>query len=593
MVALITRHFRIHQAIQFYESFNEALSTRYYFYIGKSFAYANTIPITGTVKTTTTSNTIVGQGTYFTTELAVGDRIGITDQSTVVRVHSIPTAQTIIVTPRPSNSISVGANAYIRKLFSELQPPTPIDTYQDTYYDIWRNVIAMKRVQSSDIAYVTTKHTWANNNLYTEFDDRDENLYNKSFYVITNGDNNVYKCIDNNRGANSTVKPTTTDVSNIQLTSDGYRWKYMFTVTSGLALKFITNDYIPITVNNAVRSNASNGSINHIKILANGSNYLFTKNTFASIVNSTAYTIKSDAGSVDGSYVDSSIFIRSGLGSGQIKKIVKYYGANNTIVVNSAFTVTPNTSSGYTISPSVVIMGDSGGSQISRATAYVSNVYNGQIKNIRIIDQGRSYSTANVTIISNTSWGKGATARAVISPKGGHGYDPADELYAYNVMMNIKTQGSESNTFPTNNDFRFIGIIKDPLYANGDPATTSLIDQTTRITVAEVNGDFIADEIVTGRVSKAKGRVVSFANSNLARTDGILKLIRVTTNGTGGTFAPGEIIDGASSTISANVQSVAANICKPYSGVVIYNENKEPILRNPDQTEDYKITIRF
>jgi hypothetical protein len=440
---------------------------------------------------------------------------------------------------------------------------------------------------------VTNRYNWKSGTVYTEYDDQLSQLYTKQFYVITPIDNNVYKCIDNNRGAASTVKPTSTDVSNIQLTADKYRWKYMFTVTSGLALKFLTSDFIPIATNNSVRLYASNGAINHIKIIANGTNYISTTNTFSSIVNSTAYTIKNNSSLVDGSYVGSSIYISSGLGSGQIKKIVKYYGASKILVVNSAFTITPNTLSRYVISPTVTIRGDSGASVTTRATAYVSNVYNGQIRSIRIIDQGRSYSTANVIISSNTSWGRGATARAIIPPVGGHGYDPVDELYAYNVMMNIKTQGSESGTFPTNNDFRLIGIVQDPLYSNGAIANTSVIDQTTKITVSEVSGDFVADEVVTGTTSKATARVVVFANTNNARTKGTLKVIRVTTNGTGGSFLIGETLVGAVSTITANVQSSAATPVRQYSGALIYNENKEPIIRNPDQTEDYKLTVRF
>ena len=75
---------------------------------------SNTYQLTGTVKTNSSSNTIIGQGTNFSGELVAGDRVGITAQGTVVRVHSISGAQTMIVTPRPSASITTGANAYIR-----------------------------------------------------------------------------------------------------------------------------------------------------------------------------------------------------------------------------------------------------------------------------------------------------------------------------------------------------------------------------------------------------------------------------------------------------------------------------------------------
>jgi hypothetical protein len=594
MTALITRHFRIHNAIQFFESFNEAAPTRYYFFIGKTQPYANAIPLSGTVKTTSSSNTIVGQGTLFKTELAVGDRVGITGQATVVRVHSIPSAQSIVVTPRPSATITAGANAYIRKLFAETNPPAVDASYNNVYYDVWRDMIALKKFQSSDVSHVIPNNVWANNTFYTEYDDKDADLDTKQFYT-------VYKCIDNNRGANSTVKPTTIDYSNIQFTSDGYRWKYMYTVTPGEALKFKTNAYIPVKTLTAndnsnqwyVQQLASNGAIHHIKITSNGSGYLSTSNTFQSIINSTYLTIKSNASSVDGSYVGSGLYISEGAGSGQLRKIVKYFGANNVLVVNTAFSTSPNTTSRYVISPLVTIRGDSGLSTTSRATAYVSNTFAGQVRRITIVSQGRSYSTANVSITANSVYGYGATARAIISPKGGHGSDPVDELYGTAVMMNMKTIGSQSGTFPTNNDFRVIGVIRDPILANGSYANTTVIDQTTNVLVNGVGGDFRADEIVTGSVSGAKARVVYFANSNAARSNGYLKLIRVTTNGTGQGFTVGELVTGSVSTVTGNVQSVSTPALKRYSGIVIYTENRTPINRSVDQTEDFKLVVKY
>jgi hypothetical protein len=425
-------------------------------------------------------------------------------------------------------------------------------------------------------------------------------LDTKQFYTVTDT-GNVYKCIDNNRGANSTVKPTTIDYSNIQFTSDGYRWKYMYTVTPGEALKFKTNAYIPVKTLTAndnsnqwyVQQLASNGAIHHIKITSNGSGYLSTSNTFQSIINSTYLTIKSNASSVDGSYVGSGLYISEGAGSGQLRKIVKYFGANNVLVVNTAFSTSPNTTSRYVISPLVTIRGDSGLSTTSRATAYVSNTFAGQVRRITIVSQGRSYSTANVSITANSVYGYGATARAIISPKGGHGSDPVDELYGTAVMMNMKTIGSQSGTFPTNNDFRVIGVIRDPILANGSYANTTVIDQTTNVLVNGVGGDFRADEIVTGSVSGAKARVVYFANSNAARSNGYLKLIRVTTNGTGQGFTVGELVTGSVSTVTGNVQSVSTPALKRYSGIVIYTENRTPINRSVDQTEDFKLVVKY
>ena len=600
MAALITRHFKIHNAIQFFESFSEAAPTRYYFFIAKPTPYANAIPITGTVKTTSSSNTIIGQGSLFDSQLAVGDRIGITGQSTVVRVHSIAGAQTIVVTPRPSDTITTGANAYIRKLFSENVPPQVSESYQNIYYDTWRNMMSLKKFQSSDVSHVIPRYQWTNNTLYSEYDDLDENLYEKQFYVVTDN-SRVYKCIDNNRGANSTVKPTTVNTSDIQLTSDGYRWKYMYTIDTAENLKFVNNDYIPVKTLTAsangdqwqVQQNASNGAIHHIKILASGSGYLSTTNTFHTVTNATFFKIQNTASTIDGSYVGSALYISNGLGSGQLRKIVKYFGANNTLAVNNAFITVPDNTSRYVISPLVTIRGDSGLTTVSRATAFVSNTFSGLVRKITIIDQGRSYSSANVTISANSSYGRGAAARPIISPRGGHGSDPVDELYGEAVMMNVKVAADESDTFTTNNDFRIIGVLRDPLLNNGNYANTTVIDQTTRISVDEINGDFIADEIVTGLTSGAKARVVYFANNTNARSDGVLKVVRVSTSGTGQSFQVGEILVGSQSSITANVQLVTKPTLRQFSGIVIYTENRSPITRSPDQTEDFKLVVKY
>jgi len=607
MPGLVPRRFRVLQAQQFLEGLDEAAPTRYYFFIGKPQPYANAIPVTGTVKTTTSSNTIVGQGTYFTTELAVGDRIGITNQATVVRVHSIPTAQTIVVTPRPSGSNTTGANAYIRRTFSESQPPDVTTTYFNINYDLVDDITSLKKIQSSDATHAVPRVNWVNNTFFNEWDDKYVDPQSISqdqlrFYMMTD-EYKVYKCIDNNRGANSTSKPTTTGTS-IETTADGYRWKFMYDISSGERTQFLTVDYMPVktlTANNGsaqwnVQQNArasGNGSIHHVKVIAGGAGYLHTTNTFHTVTSTTVMKLQSSASGIDGTYVGSGLFVSEGPAAGQLRKIVKYWGANNTLIVNSAFTVTPTTSSRYVISPLVTIRGDSGGTATSRATAYASNITGGSVLKITVISQGRSYSTANATITANSSHGFGATARPIISPLNGHGSDPVDELGGTTLFLNITANGSQSGTFPTNNDFRLIGILRDPIFANGSYANSTVIDQTTRIGIQLVTGDFIEDEIVVGSRSGAKARLVYFANTNAARTQGVAKVIRVTTNGTGGSFTPGETLTGTVSSVTANVVSLTKPALKPHTGFVIYTENREAVLRDPAQTEDYKIAIKY
>jgi hypothetical protein len=210
-----------------------------------------------------------------------------------------------------------------------------------------------------------------------------------------------------------------------------------------------------------------------------------------------------------------------------------------------------------------------------------------------MVNYGRSYSSANAIISANSQHGFGATARPIISPLNGHGSDPVDELGGTTILLNVRTVGSESNTFPTNNDFRIIGIIRDPLLANGSIANTSVIDQTTRVGIQLATGDFTADEVITGQISGCKGRLVYFANTTSTRTEGILRLVRVSTNGIGGKYVIGEKIVGSESGVTANVVSYTQPALKPFSGLVIYTDNREAVLRDAAQTEDYKIAIKY
>ena len=254
-------------------------------------------------------------------------------------VQSIPTAQTIVVSPRPIASNTTGANAYIRKVWSELSPPSPTTSYQYVNYDLWRNVIALKKIQSSDASHVVVRVNWANNTFFNAWDDAavlplTATPQSIRYYCLTD-DWNVYKCIDNNRNANSTAKPTTTGTS-IETTSDGYRWKYMYTISAGERLKFLTTDYMPVKTLSAndgssqwtVQQNAKisgNGAIHVVRVIANGAGYLSTTNTFATVTNTTWFNLQSSASGVDGTYVGSGLFISEGAAAGQLRKVIKYW----------------------------------------------------------------------------------------------------------------------------------------------------------------------------------------------------------------------------------------------------------------------------
>jgi hypothetical protein len=61
-----------------------------------------------------------------------------------------------------------------------------------------------------------------------------------------------------------------------------------------------------------------------------------------------------------------------------------------------------------------------------------------------------------------------ADLKPIISPVLGHGADPYNELGANRVGVSVKYTQSEGGTIPTQNDFRQVGILKDPQYTNVD-----------------------------------------------------------------------------------------------------------------------------
>jgi hypothetical protein len=269
------------------------------------------------------------------------------------------------------------------------------------------------------------------------------------------------------------------------------------------------------------------------------------------------------------------------LGAGQIRDVIDYVASTRTITVNSGFTTVPNSSSAFYIGPKITISGDGSG-----ALAY-ANVTSGQVTKINMINVGSNYSRASAVVSANS--GSGATLDVRISPPGGHGSDPVSELAGHNVMINIRLTGTEANNFPSNNDFRILGLIKNPLEANGNSANTSAYDQTTTLTLTGITGGIYSqDEIVTGGTSGAIGRVVSFSNTNSTSTKGFIKITDIN-----GSFANLEKVTGNTSSVTANVNGITTGELQLYSGDVLYTEHRTPSARSPDQVEDIKLTMRF
>ena len=473
--------------------------------------------------------------------------------------------------------------------------PTLQDSDKDTVHDIWKDVVHAARVVENDIEHVVPRYDWSSGQIYNHFVHDNATLYSNTtpFYVRTSVDN-VYKCIANN--GQSTVEPTGTSTEEFT-TSDGYTWKFMYGYNSALKTKFETIDYIPVTIETNpiipqydVQETAVVGDIKQIQILESGNNYITDTGNISAISTDNYYiTLDGSASNSTNAYRNYSIFISSGTGAGQIRKITEYNGTTKTVRLESPFTVTPTLSSIYIVSPTVEIKGN-GADAIARSVVDTNGT---DIDSIVMISKGSEYTQATATIVGET--GENATLNPIISPPGGHGSNAIHELNGINIMIDKSIAFDEGNAGKTvDNDFRFYGLVKNPLLSsNGALAQGDVYGQTTNLTLVNVTNDgkFTKDEqIYFVNSSDITSNVVQFANTNASNTAGVLS----TTNANNGLFTVGASIKGSSSGTEAVISKIENGEFKLSRGDVLFIDNFDAgVDRDALQRENFKVTLKF
>lgn len=149
-------------------------------------------------------------------------------------------------------------------------PVSPTETI-DSVNQYYKSGIFAKQVSLENASLVVPRINWTNNTIYNTY------ASNTNFYVLNSKDQ-VFKCLSNNLGAVSSSEPeltlSTTSLEEPFLqTSDGYKWKYLYTLTSSQKQKFLTDEWMPVTVNKFVRAAAEPGSIDIVDITNSGNNY--------------------------------------------------------------------------------------------------------------------------------------------------------------------------------------------------------------------------------------------------------------------------------------------------------------------------------
>ena len=363
-----------------------------------------------------------------------------------------------------------------------------LETVKTVQFDAYNSMLFGKYVDpASDVSLMVKYYPYVANTVYAQFDDIDPLLHTKEFFVcvLETSTYYVFKCLFNNGGIPSTVAPSfaqTNAQDEFYSTSDGYQWKYLYTIDSDTFNKFSTPTYIPVIPDIDVTANAHAGAVDVILVTSPGSGYrnyysgilpAITNynpaqlwiNILGSQISANSLAPSSNTGFYDGCYV----YLTGGTGKGQYKTITG--SSTNTsgiyCYLDSEFTVAPFIDTTFDISPKVVILNSTDNDSGVTARAIIdpnSNV----VQSISILDRGSNVYSAGAYVYSSNAVGvtNAASLRVVCGPIGGHGSNVASELFCSSVGVSLSFIGTESNTIIDSSSYRMAGLMVNPNFAN-------------------------------------------------------------------------------------------------------------------------------
>lgn len=372
--------------------------------------------------------------------------------------------------------IFVGKN--IEYLPNDDTIPTPNTNQTESTITTYNNMIFGKKISSADFLPVVKNNIWSSGTVYAQYEPTDDSLITKNFYTVVQKGAlyNVYKCLFNNNGSASTVEPDGTDAAVFTSPTDKYVWKYLYTFTSADYLKFsVLTDYIPVIANTSIQAAAVPGTIDVVDVLTPGSGY---SNYYSGTLRSqdirvqgsdTKYALVENASSVLDIYTGCIIKMTSGPAINQYRKIISYtlISGVKVIEIDSPFTTPPVPGNTYEINPRVIISSDGNETANCDAIAIINSNGN-TVSSIEVLSAGENYRNSNASVLISNAVSVGVTAvlKPLVSPISGHGYDPVKELFAENICMSVTFSTDEGGFIPVENDYRTVGIIKDPLFMN-------------------------------------------------------------------------------------------------------------------------------
>lgn len=147
---------------------------------------------------------------------------------------------------------------------------------------IQRDIMFSLYVNQASTSLVIPRINWAVNTIYDMYRHNISSsnpsstgattLESSKFYVI-NSLYNVYVCLDNNGGAASTIEPSGTS-QNAFVSTDTYKWKYLYTIPTSEVQKFLSLDFMPVMEDSTIASFAIPSGIETVILNNGGSGYV-------------------------------------------------------------------------------------------------------------------------------------------------------------------------------------------------------------------------------------------------------------------------------------------------------------------------------
>lgn len=385
-------------------------------------------------------------------------------------------------------------------------------------------IIFIGRVGPTDTSLVVPRYDWVNGAVFAQWD-CSKDLTGEIFYCVTD-EFNVYKCLNNNLGSPSTVKPTGTSLEPFK-TDDGYIWKFVYSIPLFKRRKFVSTQFIPVQTA-LTDSFLNKGSIERVIVANGGSGYINAPQTSIQLSGSTTGSgALVRIGSVNrfgtitsiqiisqgiNYNLGSRLIIKSDLGQGAIIEPINTAGrltgfniinggfnyklTDEAMIVVGGGVLTPVVSRttgsildvniedpgiGYTSNPVAVVtqFGSAGSGKFGNTTAIVRPVVkDGKIDHVIIEDPGINYPSDSATSIVIQGDGQGAHLIPIISNGSivGITIESVGENYTYAKLVVIGSgEGAELSTVLGGSD---ITSIQSTVEQTAVPGTIHTIEVT-------------------------------------------------------------------------------------------------------------------